>query len=125
MQDLHVAAGESTPSIDSDGQAGWLSIRGESYPENAFELYRPVIRWIDDWLSSAPGAFRLRLDLLYLNTSSVRAMMDILDLLERAHLGGRDVAVEWRYEPENEQVVELAEEFREDYTMRFAIVPAD
>jgi len=123
MQDLIVPASESTPAIEGNCSDGSLSIRGESYPENAFELYRPVIKWIEHCLERVDRPFRLRLDLLYLNTSSVRAMMEILDLMEQAFRAGQNVAVEWRYEPENERVVELAEEFREDYALPFAIVP--
>ena len=56
-----------------------------------------------------------------MNTSSVKAMMDIFDLLEEAHNKGRAVRVDWLYDPQNERVRELAEEFREDYTFPFLI----
>lgn len=123
MQDLQVEGSASSPAIAGNCSTGQLTIAGESYPENASGLYRPVIRWMEDFLMHGNAPLHLRLDLLYLNTSSVRAMMDLLDVLEQAHRRGQAVAVEWRYEPGNEQVIELADEFREDYTFTFDIVP--
>jgi hypothetical protein len=60
-----------------------------------------------------------------MNTSSVKAMMDIFDLLEAAFGQGRQVLVQWFYDPDNERVVELAEEFREDCSFPFDILPHD
>ena len=47
--------------------------------------------------------------------------MDILDQLEEAHRQGRQVSVNWYYDPRNERVVDLAEEFREDCSFSFEI----
>jgi hypothetical protein len=44
-------------------------------------------------------------------------------LLEEAHGKGRRVAANWYYDEQNERVAELAEEFKEDCTFPFAIVP--
>lgn len=125
MQDLNVAGTDAIPSIKADWQAGCLEMKGDSYPENAFELYQPVIDWIGAFLKSANRPLQLRLQLLYLNTSSIRAMMDMLDQLEEAHQQGKPVGLKWLFERENERVAELAEEFREDYTFAFDIVPQD
>lgn len=125
MQDLIVQGNASIPAIRADWAAGCLEMQGDSYPENAFELYQPVIDWIEAFLARENRPLRLRLQLLYLNTSSIRAMMDMLDLLQEAHGAGRAVSLEWCYERENERVAELAEEFREDYTFPFDIVAQD
>lgn len=125
MQDLIVEGTGSNPAIRAEWEAGYLEMKGDSYPENAFELYQPVIDWIESFLASESRPLQLRLQLLYLNTSSIRAMMDVLDLLQGAHDTGRAVGVEWCYEHENERVAELAEEFREDYTFPFDIVAQD
>ncbi|WP_024301010.1 biofilm regulation phosphoprotein SiaC [Pseudogulbenkiania sp. MAI-1] len=125
MQDLIVQGNGSIPAIRADWAAGCLEMTGDSYPENAFELYQPVIDWIESFLAGEERPLRLQLQLLYLNTSSIRAMMDVLDLLQGAHEKGRAVGLEWRYERENERVAELAEEFREDYTFPFDIVAHD
>nr|WP_294865765.1 biofilm regulation phosphoprotein SiaC [uncultured Pseudogulbenkiania sp.] len=125
MQDLIVEGTGSIPAIRADWEAGCVEMKGDSYPENAFELYQPVIDWIEAFLAREDRPLQLQLQLLYLNTSSIRAMMDMLDQLQGAFDDGRTVGVEWRYERENERVAELAEEFREDYTFPFDILAHD
>ena len=123
MNDLDISATDSTPAVHSDWAAGWLEMTGDSYPENSFELFQPVLDWLAAFLAGDTRALAVELQLLYLNTSSVRAMMDIFDALQEAHEGGRAVSVTWRYDRDNERVAELAAEFKEDYTFPFAIVP--
>lgn len=122
--DLDITGSQSTPTIVSDWRAGLLTMQGDSYPENSFELFDRVIDWVERFLSEAARPLTLELKLVYLNTSSVKAMMDIFDLLEEAHQGGRGIQVTWHYDPRNERIAELAEEFREDCTFPFAITPA-
>lgn len=122
MENLRIEGTQSTPYIDCDYDAGSVEMRGDSYPENSFELFSPVTEWIEAYLAGGERELALNLRLLYLNTSSVKAMMDIFDLLEDAHRKGGKVGVNWYYDPENERVAELAEEFKEDCSFPFAIV---
>ncbi|MCG6657414.1 DUF1987 domain-containing protein [Halomonas campisalis] len=119
--DLTIPGSQSTPAIQASWQAGRLSMQGDSYPENSYELFTQVIDWTERFLAEASHSLALDLELLYLNTSSVKAMMDIFDILEEAHQAGRQVRVVWRYDERNERIAELAEEFKEDCTFDFAI----
>jgi hypothetical protein len=121
MNDLKIEGSQSTPAISSDYAAGVLEMRGDSYPENSFELFSPVLDWIEAYLRDGDRPLTLNLQLLYLNTSSVKAMMDIFDILEEVHGKGRKVAVNWYYDEQNERVAELAEEFKEDCTFPFNV----
>ncbi len=120
--DLNIAGTQSTPSIRTDAAAGLLTMGGDSYPENSFELFGPVIEWVEQFLERCDTPLRVELDLLYLNTSSIKSMMDIFDVLEAAHQQGRKVGVTWFYDTRNERVGELAEEFKEDCTFPFSVV---
>jgi hypothetical protein len=121
MDNLKIESTQSTPSILADARAGTMEMRGDSYPENSFELFSPAMKWIEDYLREGSRPFTLNLHLLYLNTSSVKAMMDIFDILEEAHKAGRQVVVNWYYDEQNERVAELAEEFKEDCSFPFQI----
>lgn len=123
-RDLDIPGSQSTPAIQSSWQAGRLTMQGDSYPENSYELFDQVVEWVRRFLDDEERPLHLSLGLVYLNTSSVKAMMDIFDLLEEAHGKGREVAVEWRYDARNERIAELADEFREDCSYPFAITPA-
>ncbi|MFN3581468.1 MAG: biofilm regulation phosphoprotein SiaC [Pseudomonas sp.] len=122
MTDISVPGTQSTPEIRSDWDQGLLHMQGDSYPENSYELFGQVIEWLESYLQSAEQPLTLELHLLYLNTSSIKAMMDIFDLLEAAHNEDKQVSVNWHYDKRNERVAELAEEFKEDCTFPFAIL---
>lgn len=101
--------------------SGNLSMCGDSYPENSFKFFVPIIEWIKTYLANSSEPLHLDLRLLYLNTSSVKGMMDIFDMLEQAHDEGKKVSVAWYYDAENERVAELANEFKEDCSFTFEI----
>ena len=122
MNELNIPGSQSTPSVSSNLALGQLSLQGDSYPENSFEFFTTVISWIEDFLTQKTEPLTLELGLIYMNTSSVKAMMDIFDLLEDAHKNERPVSVSWHYDPRNERVVELADEFREDCSFPFEII---
>jgi hypothetical protein len=125
MSDININPTQSTPSIVADAATGVLEMRGDSYPENSFEFFEPIIAWVEQRLDSAENSLRMELHLLYLNTSSVKAMMDIFDMLEEAHGRSNKVTVNWYYDRDNERIAELAEEFKEDCTFPFEIVMSD
>lgn len=122
MHDLRIPATASSPYIAFDASAGVLAIQGESYPENALAFYRPLIDWLHVYLAETTRPIDLHIDLIYLNTGSIRFLMDILDLLEDAYRDGRIVQVYWHYDEENDRSLETAEEFREDLSVPFTLL---
>jgi hypothetical protein len=123
-QDLSVPATQSTPSVEADWSAGFLQMAGESYPENTYDIFSDIINWVELYLDHADSPLRLELHLNYLNTSSIRAMIDIFDMLQNAFESGRELAVDWLYDSRNPRSAELGEEFKEDYTFDFTITAA-
>ncbi len=123
IHDFELRQTSSTPLVLADQEQGRITMAGDSYPENPFEFFQPIIDWIENYLSQDTRPLHLELALVYLNTSSIRAMMDIFDRMEEAFQHGREVSVHWTFDPENERVGELADEFKEDCTFPFIIAP--
>jgi hypothetical protein len=121
MDNLVIAQSASSPAITADWAAGEIRMKGDSYPENSFELFQPLIDWVEAYLNKAGRPLHLELELVYLNTSSIRSMMDIFDLHGSAHKKGQVVSARWTYVAANERVGQLAEEFREDCSFPFTI----
>ena len=119
MEILHLEKTRSTPAIRFDPGSGELSMSGESFPENSFEFYRPILSWLSRFLAIQAGPVVLKVHFSYLNTGSTKAMMDILDLLEEAFLAGKPVEVHWFYDAGNDRALETAEEFQEEVTLPF------
>jgi len=125
MNDLHTPGSDITPEIDASWQAGRLTMRGDSYPENALELFAPVTDWVSKFLLTSGRGSSLDLYLNYLNTSSVKAVVDIFEILEVAYSNGASIEVHWFYERGNERAADVANEFKEDCCFPFDVLPQE
>ncbi len=121
MMSVNIAGTTTTPKIECDPERGIVFMQGDSYPENAGEFFEVLLSWIDDYLLLTTTPLLLELRLVYLNTSSVKVMMDIFDILEEAYLKGRKIQVHWFYDAHNARVMNLAQEFKEDCSFPFLI----
>ncbi|CAO3430648.1 biofilm regulation phosphoprotein SiaC [Azospirillum endophyticum] len=122
MDSLRIEPTSCSPLIEFDPAAGLLRIEGESYPENSFDFYAPVFSWLEDYLKDPAPAVVLDIGLSYLNTSSIKCMIDVLEMLDGAHQEGRTVSVRWHYDSDNDRALDMAEEFAEDVSLPFEIL---
>ena len=125
MVELYIKQGKSTPEINFDAENNKLEIRGQSYPENAFKFYDPVLNWVDEYLKQVKGEVTIEIDLNlpYINTSSSKCIMMLLDKLEKAFQEGTKIVINWYYDENNDSELECAEEFKEDVNLPINLVP--
>mgnify|MGYP006272388627 CR=1 FL=1 len=123
MNTLEIEAGKSSPFVRFDPESGLLEIGGESYPENSQEFYAPVIAWLQEFLDTEDTPVTFRVTLTYMNTSSTKYMIDMLDKLEAAHEDDHAVSVEWYCDADNARALDTVEELKEDFEMPFAVIP--
>lgn len=122
MKDFRIEATKSTPEIDFNLKDYRLTIRGESYPENSVKFYQPVLDKVEIYSRDAEKRFIVDIELAYLNTSSVKAMMNILDLLNKAYQRGKNIEVNWYYDEDNEILYETAVEFNSFFDMNINVI---
>jgi hypothetical protein len=104
-----------TPAVSFDFANHRLKIAGESYPEDVTEFYGPVFAALDAYLAElGQGNARVDFELIYLNSSSAKAVMMLMDKLEAAAANGAKIDVHWFYDKEDDTMQELGEEFGED-----------
>lgn len=114
MDAFEIPATSRTPGVWFDFSSHHLKLAGESYPEDTPTFYNPVFDAIDRYLGTLSGArCRFDFELVYFNSSSAKAIMMLLEKLEDAAQGNQ-VDVYWYYDPEDETMRELGEEFGED-----------
>jgi len=115
MQNLVIPATARTPAVNFDFAGHHLKLVGESYPEDVTEFYKPVFAALDEYLQAlGPGKCRVDFELIYLNSSSAKAIMMLMDKLDLAAANGASVDVFWFYDKEDDNMQELGEEFGED-----------
>lgn len=115
MQNLDIPATPRTPAVIFDFASNHLKLVGESYPEDVTEFYNPLFAALDAYLAKlGNGGCRFDFELIYLNSSSAKAIMMLMDKLDAAAGNGATVDVYWFYDKEDDTMQELGEEFGED-----------
>lgn len=112
MESLEIKETKYTPNIFL-GVDGNLSMVGKSYPENTFEFYEPVMRWIKEYFESGNRKFTLNIEITYFNSSSSKLFFDLFDLIEENN--SEEVVVNWIYHKDNETALEAGEDFIDDF----------
>lgn len=115
MQPLIIEGRKDSPAIHFDPERRVLAITGESYPENAAAFYEPVFEWLTDFLAQqGDKPVTVNLQLVYINSSSSKIILNLLDMLDEAVQRGSSIQVFWRYHAQNATLLECGEEFCED-----------
>ena len=114
MENLRLEATKYTPEIILDTN-GTISLSGKSYPENTFEFYAPMIKWLEEYFEKNPAETTIiNMEIIYFNSSSSKLFFDFFDLLEE-NLSTNKIEINWIYDEENESAEEAGEDFIEDF----------
>lgn len=110
MTDLQLDATSRTPAITLDHADKLLVIAGESYPEDVTGFFAGLTAALEDYFAAGTEALTTRIKLTYFNSSSARALMELLDLLDDAAERGIAITVEWYCDPDDDITREFAED---------------
>lgn len=114
MTTLRLEGTKDTPEIILDAN-GVISVTGKSYPENTFEFYKPVMKWMEEYFETSPQEKTVvNFEIIYFNSSSSKLFFDFFDLLEEAS-AKNNIEVNWIYDEENESALEAGEDFVYDF----------
>lgn len=117
MDNFYVEASATSPEVDFRFDQRLLTLKGESYPENAAAFYAPVVQQLRAYLDSCSGeAITANIALAYFNSSSTKMLFSIFDALDQAAQAGNDVIVNWYHDEEDETIFEFGEELQADFT---------
>ena len=100
----------NTPKIKFED--GVLIISGRCIPENALILYEPLFKYIAEYTIKPYPLTEVNILLEYSNSSTNRALMTIFTLLEKIFENGNNIRVYWYYEPGDEFMMDLGNDFK-------------
>jgi hypothetical protein len=110
------------PAVDFDSETGICEITGESYMEEAYKFYLPIINWIKEFILNEKRPLTINFKLIYFNTSSSRLIVDILETLRKLREDGNKIQVNWFYDPEDPDVKDEVEDFEIESGMDIELV---
>ena len=115
MKNLIIKETKFTPEINFNTEEGILTIRGNSYPENTLEFYDPILNLMEEFFKDTNiDDVTLNIEIVYFNSSSSRVFFEIFDLIEDFD-NKLNFKINWIYESDNEGVLEIGEDFKEDF----------
>jgi len=102
--------------------SGVCEITGESYMEDTYLFYQPVIEWLSEYIKeNKPVIFNIKLT--YFNTSSSRIILEILDLLKSYKDSNGQVVTNWYYKPEDPDMLMEIKGFEGEAGLSINILP--
>lgn len=119
MENLFLKGSEETPEIVFDKERSEFRVTGKSYMEDATAHYTRVLAWLQKYSEDPNAVTNFKFELEYVNTASSKIVHDILNELDNMHLEGHKVVVEWHYYPEDEDMLDLGQEYEEIYEVPF------
>lgn len=116
MENILIEKTNHIPKIDLNAQTGVFLIEGKSYPENTFEVYEPIINWLETYFDETTNeTTTINLELTYLNSSSLKAYYDMFDIFNTAKQNGKCIKIHWIYESDDDIIEEIGEDFIDDF----------
>jgi len=112
---MHIVATDRTPAISLTHQPLKLSILGESFPEDVSAFYGEVISAINQLASTSKGKLDVEMAMVYINSSSIKAMYRIFEGIEAYRQAGNEVQVTWKAEADDDIMQELGEDFKDRF----------
>jgi hypothetical protein len=89
--------------------------------EETYKFYLPLVNWIKDYIKNTNNKIELVIKLIYLNTSTTKCILDMLDVLKEYQDKGGDVKVIWYYDIEDPDMVDEVEDFEMESGMKIEL----
>lgn len=121
VENITIEEQEYTPEISYNEKENILSISGTSVPEDTRAFYQPVYDWMDNYILSAVDGLKLTVvfKLDYFNTSSSKAIYELLYKIEKNQQKFKSIKILWMYDVVNETMLEAGRHFAELVNLPF------
>ncbi|MEO5376927.1 MAG: DUF1987 domain-containing protein [Magnetococcus sp. DMHC-6] len=115
MENIFIKRTERTPQIEFDFTKNVFALRGESYPEDVPTFFGPPISALQKHLENlSSGNIEFYFELVYFNSTSAKVIMKLFELLDETAQNGVSVTILWCFDPDDDNMQEMGEEFGED-----------
>ncbi len=114
MENIIIKSSKETPyfpEVSFDAKSGICEISGESYMEETYKFYLPLLEWIKNYTSENREPLNLVFKLIYLNTSTSKCILDMLEVARDYKEKGKNVEIDWYFDPEDPDMVDEVEDF--------------
>lgn len=105
MEKMLIKETETTPEVSFDHNIGTMRLKGRSWPENAYQFYQPLIKWLEEYTKAPNSNTIFNFELDYFNTSSAKNLLDILNLLGEIQNTGSKLIINWYHDVNDNDIL--------------------
>jgi len=96
-------------SLDVKCTPGEVSLSGNSILADPKVFFEPVFKWVEEYLKEPEETTTVNLKFEYVDTASVQRIFDILKHLRELKHNEKELSVNWYYEMDDPELLELGE----------------
>lgn len=102
---------KTTTTLDINFKSsGDFSLKGICVPENAIALFSPLFEWVREFKENPSEKIALNMHIDYLNTASVKMLVDLIKQLGSIHNDPTKLSLIWIFEDGDSDMREFGEE---------------
>jgi len=124
MENIIIHTEPSTPYIPEilfDADKGICDLSGESYMEETYKFYLPLIEWIHKYfIDHQTLVFNFKF--IYFNTSTSRIIIDLLVMIKEYISKGNQITVNWYYNEDDPDMKDEIQDFIEETGINIIII---
>lgn len=118
MNDLYIPPTRNTLEVKLETNGNML-FRGISTPENIKKFMSPIIDWLNEFKKTPPKKLTVNFEINYFNTVSSRYFYELILIIDSFKENGCEISFNWYYEEEDDDLLELGEEFEQSAQVKF------
>lgn len=122
MKNYLVEATKYTPYIELNAENGYLKLEGDTYPENSYDTFKPLLDKIDEYFLESDKSLTVDIYIEFLNTSSSKMMRELISKLDEYFESGNKISLKWYYPDGDIDLQESWEMLLEDVLFPYDIV---
>ena len=119
---IHTQETNTTPQVILDSEKGLISFKGKIVTVDCDSLFKPIFNWLNNYIISPCSQTQINIQLDYFNTISTKYLIILFRKIETQLLYKNDIKVSWYYDVEDEDMIEIAEDFQSVTKIPFELV---
>jgi hypothetical protein len=112
IEPLLISSSGDKPEIELNPTENKFIFKGRSIPVNAYDFYKPVIEWIDEYSKNPNAISVFEFKFEHLNTHSTQQIMKILQRLDKFPEDSK-VKLKWVYRKDDSDMMEIGVRLKE------------
>ncbi len=123
MESIYIKKTKKTPLVNLNIKENVFQIKGPSFSEDVIEILNPILDWIDSEIPKLDKELICEFYFTVLNSSSHKKIFQILLKLNSLLDNGKDIKINWYYDEDDEDIMEMGEDLIELINIPFTLIP--